>query len=195
MIPLTDLLTEIRACQRCDLPLGPRPVLRAHEDAQLLIIGQAPGTRVHETGIPWNDPSGERLRRWLAMAPEDFYDERHVAIMPMGFCYPGKGKSGDLPPPPICAKTWHQKLLAHLPNIRTTLLVGKYAQDAYLNWDGPVTRRSSLTERVRLWQHWAPRYWVMPHPSPRNQLWLKRNPWFEQETIPALQRHIHSRTS
>lgn len=184
-------MDEVRACARCDLPLGPRPVLRAHEDAELLIIGQAPGTRVHKTGIPWNDPSGDRLRHWLAMAPAEFYDERRVAIMPMAFCYPGKGKSGDLPPPPLCSETWHEKLLAHLPNIRTTLLVGKYAQDRYLDWRGPVDRRSSLTDRVRHWRHWAPRFWVMPHPSPRNQLWLKRNPWFEEEAVPALREHIH----
>ena len=191
MIPLIDLLADVRACVRCELPLGPNPVLRARETAELLIIGQAPGTRVHHSGIPWNDPSGDRLRGWLQMDREAFYDESRVAIIPMAFCYPGKGKSGDLPPPPVCSETWHEALMARLPNIRTTLLVGKYAQDRYLDWDGPVDTRSSLTERVRHWHHWAPRLWAMPHPSPRNTLWLKRNAWFEDEVIPALRQHIH----
>ncbi|MEE4659629.1 MAG: uracil-DNA glycosylase family protein [Halieaceae bacterium] len=192
MIPLTDLLAEVRACTRCELPLGPRPVLRAHEQAELLIIGQAPGTKVHHTGIPWNDPSGDRLREWLQMSREDFYDERRVAIIPMAFCYPGKGKSGDLPPPPVCAQTWHETLLQQLPNIRTTLLLGRYAQDHYLHRDAVIDARSSLTERVRNWQRWAPRFWPMPHPSPRNRLWLRRNPWFEAEVVPALRQHLHS---
>ena len=190
MIPLIDLLSQVRACKRCDLPLGPNPVLRAHEDAELLIIGQAPGTRVHNTGIPWNDPSGDRLRGWLQMEREEFYDERRVAIIPMAFCYPGKGVSGDLPPPPVCSETWHEELLARLPRVHTTLLVGKYAQDRYLDWDGSVGEKSTLTERVRHWRHWAPRFWPMPHPSPRNTLWLKRNQWFEEEVIPALRTHL-----
>lgn len=190
MIPLIDLLAQVRACRRCDLPLGPNPVLRAHEEAELLIVGQAPGTRVHNTGIPWNDPSGDRLRGWLQMDRETFYDERRVAIIPMAFCYPGKGKSGDLPPPPACSETWHAELLARLPNIRTTLLIGKYAQDYYLDWSGLVSKSSKVTDRVRHWKEWAPRYWVTPHPSPRNQLWLRRNPWFESEVIPALRRHL-----
>jgi uracil-DNA glycosylase len=165
-------------------------VLRAHEDAELLIIGQAPGTKVHNTGIPWNDPSGDRLRAWLEMDRDAFYDERRVAIIPMAFCYPGKGKSGDLPPPPLCSETWHAPLLERLPNIRTILLLGKYAQDRYLEFDASLDARSSLTERVRHWQNWAPRYWVMPHPSPRNRLWLRRNPWFEADVIPALRKHL-----
>ena len=192
MIPLTELLAEVRACRRCDLPLGPNPVLRAHEQAELLIVGQAPGTRVHATGIPWNDPSGDRLRGWLQMSREEFYDERRVAIIPMAFCYPGKGKSGDLPPPAVCSETWHAPLLERLPRVRTTLLLGKYAQDYYLTWKGALTPKSTLTERVRSWQAWAPERWVMPHPSPRNQLWLKRNPWFEAEVIPALREHLHA---
>ena len=192
MIPLIDLLAEVRACTRCDLPLCPNPVLRARQEAELLIIGQAPGTRVHHSGIPWNDPSGDRLRRWLQMDRDAFYDESRVAIVPMAFCYPGKGKSGDLPPPPRCAETWHEALMARLPNIRTTLLVGKYAQDRYLSWGGPINERSSLTERVSHWRRWAPRLWAMPHPSPRNQLWLKRNPWFEADVVPALREHLHA---
>ncbi|MEP5763304.1 MAG: uracil-DNA glycosylase family protein [Halieaceae bacterium] len=186
MIPLNDLLAQVRACERCELPLGPNPVLRVHGDARILIVGQAPGTRVHASGIPWDDPSGDRLRQWLNMDKESFYDERQVAIVPMAFCYPGKGKSGDLPPPPLCATTWHESLLAHLPRVRTTLLLGKYAQDYYL----PKSRRINLTERVRAWRDWAPTHWIMPHPSPRNQMWLKRNPWFEAEVVPALQNHI-----
>jgi len=186
MIPLIDLLAQVRACQRCELPLGPNPVVRAHQGARLLIIGQAPGTRVHESGIPWDDPSGDRLRMWLGMDKEQFYDEREVAIVPMAFCYPGKGKSGDLPPPPLCSKTWHEALLQHLTGVKTTLLLGKYAQDYYL----PDSRGSNLTERVRDWQRWAPDHWVMPHPSPRNQIWLKRNPWFEADVIPALRDHL-----
>lgn len=192
MIPLTDLLAEVRACRRCELPLGPRPVLRANEEAELLIVGQAPGTKVHATGIPWNDPSGDRLRDWLQMSHKTFYDERRVAIIPMAFCYPGKGKSGDLPPPPICSETWHAPLLQKLPRVRTTLLLGKYAQDYYLAGDEALQTHRTLTERVRHWQRWAPRFWVMPHPSPRNQLWLKRNPWFEAEVIPAFRRHLRA---
>src|SRR5690606_17340334 len=126
-IPLTDLLADIRRCNLCvDLPLGPRPVLRAAESARILIVGQAPGTRVHATGIPWNDPSGDKLREWMGVDRQTFYDERHIAIVPMGFCYPGKGRSGDLPPRKECAPHWHQPILAHLPHIQLTLLVGQY---------------------------------------------------------------------
>ena len=189
MIALKDLLQEVRACTLCELPLGPRPIVRADSRARLLIIGQAPGTRVHASGIPWDDPSGDRLRGWLQLEPEDFYDESRLAIVPMAFCYPGKGKSGDLPPPPLCAKTWHQSLMKHLPAIDTTLLVGKYAQDYYLG-----RSKETLTERVRRWREFAPRYWPMPHPSPRNQFWLRRNPWFENEVIPALREHLNTRT-
>jgi uracil-DNA glycosylase len=185
MIPLIDLLQQVRVCSLCDLPLGPNPVVRAQTGASLLIIGQAPGTKVHHSGIPWNDPSGDRLRMWLDMDKQAFYDESQVAIVPMAFCYPGKGKSGDLPPPPLCANTWHKPLLEQLPNIETTLLLGKYSQDYYL---GKSTE--SLTERVRRWQEFAPRFWPMPHPSPRNQIWLRRNAWFETEVIPALREHL-----
>ena len=187
MIPLKDLLAQVRACSLCELPLGPNPVLRADSRARLLIIGQAPGTKVHASGVPWDDPSGDRLRRWLAISRDDFYDESQLAIIPMAFCYPGKGKSGDLPPPPLCAETWHEALLNHLPAIDTTLLVGKYAQDYYLGRSA-----ETLTERVHRWREFAPQFWPMPHPSPRNQRWLRRNPWFEAEVVPALQRHLQN---
>lgn len=184
---LDTLLSEIRQCELCkaDIP-EPRPVLRANVTARLLIIGQAPGTRVHSSGIPWDDASGKRLRQWLQLSPEQFYDESKVAIVPMGFCYPGKGKSGDLPPRRECAATWHERLMALLPNIECTLLIGQYAQAHYLN-----DSFKTLSERVKHWQEWAPRQWVLPHPSPRNQLWLRNNPNFENETVPVMRQVIH----
>ena len=186
-LPLVDLLAEIRRCEHCadSLPLGPRPVVRAGADARLLIIGQAPGTRVHATGIPWNDPSGDRLRDWLQMDSDQFYDESRIAIVPMGFCYPGKGKSGDLPPSPACAPLWHERLLEQMPKVELVLLVGSYAQAQYLG-----RSRETLTARVRRWADFAPRYLPLPHPSPRNTLWLRRNPWFEVEVVPELQRRV-----
>jgi uracil-DNA glycosylase len=190
-IPLQDLLADIRACRLCEryLPLGPRPVLRAQSSAKLLIVGQAPGTKVHASGIPWNDPSGDRLRAWLGMNEEQFYDESKVAIVPMGFCYPGKGKSGDLPPRPECAEHWHAKVLNHLPDIELTLLVGTYAQQYYLS-DLKKKTYASLTERVQDWKTFTPRYLPLVHPSPRNRRWLKNNPWFEQDVVPYLRRRV-----
>lgn len=181
---IEPLLTDIKHCNHCAkmLPHEPRPVVLAHPNAKILIIGQAPGRKVHETGIPWNDPSGKRLRQWLNLTDEQFYDEQQVAIMPMGFCFPGTGKSGDLPPRPECAPLWHEKLLAELPNIQLTLLIGQYAQKHYLS-----NAEKTLTETVRQWQRWAPEKFPLPHPSPRNQMWLKRNDWFEADVIPALQ--------
>lgn len=189
MSQLEDLLQQIRACRICEehLALGPRPVLRASATAKLLIVGQAPGTKVHASGKPWDDQSGKRLRHWLGLEPEVFYDESKVAIVPMGFCYPGKGKSGDLPPRPECAAHWHQKLLTLLPNIELTLLVGKYAQDYFLGLDA----RPTLTETVANWREYLPNYMPMPHPSPRNQFWVKHNPWFEQEAVPVLRETVH----
>lgn len=186
-IPLRDLLREVRACRHCEasLPLGANPVVRAGRAARLLIVGQAPGTKVHATGIPWNDPSGDRLRQWLAMAPEQFYDETQIAIMPMGFCYPGRGKSGDLPPPPDCASLWHARLLDCMPQLELVLLVGSYAQNYYLG-----RSRETLTQRVQRWQDFGPRYLPLPHPSPRNTLWLRRNPWFEDGVVPALRERV-----
>lgn len=182
---LDGLLGEIRACRLCEahLPLGPRPVLRASTSARLLIVGQAPGTRVHSSGTPWNDASGIRLRHWLGLERDRFYDESGVAIMPMGFCYPGSGASGDLPPRPECAATWHARLLAHLNERRLTLLVGRYAQAWFLR----ERQHGTLTDTVRAYADYLPEFLPLPHPSPRNQLWLKVNPWFEGELVPILQ--------
>ncbi|MDN3608804.1 uracil-DNA glycosylase family protein [Vibrio ostreicida] len=186
---LENLLHQIHQCRLCEphLPLGANPVIQANSNAKLLIIGQAPGTRVHNTSIPWNDPSGERLRGWLQLSSDEFYDPEKIAIMPIGFCYPGKGKNGDLPPRKECAPLWHDKVLAELPNITMTLLVGQYAQNYYLA-DKPKT----LTETVFEWRRWAPRYLPLPHPSPRNTLWIKRNPWFEAQVVPFIREHVHS---
>ncbi|AXN32166.1 uracil-DNA glycosylase family protein [Vibrio coralliilyticus] len=186
---LEDLVQQIRQCRLCEpnLPLGANPIIQASKEAKLLIIGQAPGTRVHKTSIPWNDPSGDRLRQWLKLDKTAFYDATKIAIMPMGLCYPGKGKSGDLPPRKECAPQWHSKVLEQLPNIGMTLLIGQYAQNYYLQ-DKPKT----LTETVRAWQQWAPHYLPLPHPSPRNTLWLKRNPWFEAEVVPFIREYVHA---
>ena len=185
---LERLLPQVRACRLCEahLPLGPRPVVQMAHQASIMIIGQAPGTRVHETGIPWNDPSGDTLRRWLQLSREQFYDPSLIAIMPMGFCYPGRGKSGDLPPRPECAPAWHEQLLAALPHIQLTLLIGQYAQRYYLG-----NRYKTLTETVRHWRDFAPERLPLPHPSPRNRRWLSQNPWFEQEELPALSQRVH----
>ncbi|NOI30660.1 uracil-DNA glycosylase family protein [Vibrio coralliilyticus] len=186
---LEDLVQQIRQCRLCEpnLPLGANPIIQASKEAKLLIIGQAPGTRVHKTSIPWNDPSGDRLRQWLKLDKTAFYDATKIAIMPMGLCYPGKGKSGDLPPRKECAPQWHSKVLEQLPNIGMTLLIGQYAQNYYLQ-DKPKT----LTETVRAWQQWAPHYLPLPHPSPRNTMWLKRNPWFEAEVVPFIREYVHA---
>ncbi len=186
---LDELLAQVRACRHCEahLPLGPRPVVRASASARVLIIGQAPGTRVHESGIPWDDRSGERLRDWLAIESEVFYDETRVAILPMGFCYPGRDpRGGDNPPRPECAPLWHEPLRAGLPKVELTLLVGLYAQSYYL---GPG-RKGSLTETVRTWRDYAPDILPLPHPSWRNTAWLKKNPWFETELLPELRARI-----
>lgn len=182
-----QLLERIRACTLCaaQLPEGPRPVVQAHSSARILIAGQAPGRKVHATGIPFNDASGERLRDWLGLSREVFYDPRRVALLPMGFCYPGSGKSGDLPPRPECAATWRAPLLSHLKQVQLTLAVGHYAQAYHL----PVPQ-ASVTERVLAWrQHW-PHTVALPHPSPRNNGWLRRNPWFEEELLPALRARV-----
>lgn len=181
---LEQLLAEIRACRVCqnELPLGCNPVIQATSSAKILIIGQAPGLKVHQTSTPWNDPSGQRLRRWLQIDSDTFYNPHQVAIMPMGLCYPGKGKSGDLPPRKECAPLWHHQILPLLPQIKLTLLIGQYAQNYYL-YDKPKT----LTETVRQWQQWAPHFMPLPHPSPRNTLWLRKNPWFEETVLPVIQ--------
>jgi uracil-DNA glycosylase len=185
---LNQLLSRIRACRVCEesLPLGPNPVVRASVTARILIVGQAPGTKVHASGIPWDDQSGKRLRNWLGLSPEIFYDEAKIAIVPMGFCYPGKGSSGDLPPRPECAEHWHQALKKHMPEIRLTLLIGQYAQANYLG----DRRKSNLTQTVQAWLEYLPDFIALPHPSPRNIFWLKRNEWFEHEVVPELRRHV-----
>jgi uracil-DNA glycosylase len=186
---LDALLDEVRQCRVCaaDLPLGPRPVLRASPSARLLIIGQAPGTKVHESGVPWHDPSGDRLRDWMAMDRDVFYDEARVAIIPMGFCYPGRDKNGgDKPPRPECAPLWHARLLATLPALELTLLVGAYAQRHYLRQRAGRT----VTATVAAWRDCLPRYFPLPHPSWRTRAWARRNPWFEMEVVPELRRRV-----
>ncbi|WP_309043194.1 uracil-DNA glycosylase family protein [Marinobacter sediminicola] len=182
-----ELVQQVRACTLCAdfLPLGPRPVVQLSPESRILVVGQAPGTRVHETGVPFNDPSGDRLRQWMGITREDFYDDRKLAILPMGFCYPGTGKSGDLPPRPECAPAWRSALLERLPNIALTLVIGQYAHA----WHLPGAKKS-VTENVRNWRDFWPEKLPMPHPSPRNNLWLRRNPWYESEVIPELQERI-----
>lgn len=183
------LLARIRACRLCaaHLPLGPRPVLQASPDARLLIVSQAPGRKVHETGIPFNDPSGDRLRDWLGIDKPSFYDANRIAIVPMGFCFPGTGKNGDLPPRSECAPTWHRPLMPHLQQVRLTLAIGQYAQAGLL-----ANRRGcTLTDTVQAWrEHLERGVLPLPHPSPRNRLWLARNPWFEVELLPELKRRV-----
>jgi uracil-DNA glycosylase len=182
------LLTDIKNCTICEphLPLGANPVVRAHPNAKIVIMGQAPGTRVHETSIPWNDPSGVLLRQWLQMDDAEFYGSEEIAIIPMGFCYPGKGKSGDLPPRTECAPKWHNALYAMMPDVKLTLLIGQYSQKAYLG----KRFKKNLTETVRSYGDYAPDFFPLPHPSPRNRIWLKRNPWFDEDVIPALRQTI-----
>lgn len=186
-VPLLDLLEEIRTCQLCAPHLAhePRPVLQASTSARLLIVGQAPGAKVHASGIPWDDKSGEKLREWMGIAPDVFYDPSRVAIIPMGLCYPGKGTGGDLPPRAECATQWHERLLTALPDVRLTLLVGQYAQRYYLG-----KAFTSLTDTVAAWRDHLPGVFVLPHPSPRNQAWRMHHPWFEAEAVPELRRRV-----
>ena len=182
------LLKEVRGCTICasHLPHGVRPVVQFHPDARLLIAGQAPGRKVHASGIPFDDVSGERLRDWMGISREVFYDPEQIALLPMGFCYPGTGKSGDLPPRAECAPAWRAQLLERLEKLQLTLVIGQYAQAYHL--DAP--KKSSLTEIVRAWrEHW-PNVVPLPHPSPRNNLWLRRNPWFETELLPMLRQRV-----
>jgi uracil-DNA glycosylase len=186
---LTDTLESVaaaaRACTACaDLPLGPRPILRVSTTARLLIASQAPGTKVHASGTPWTDESGKRLRGWLGLTPEEFYDGAKVAILPMGLCYPGRyPQGGDLPPRPECEPLWRKRLLALMPQLELTLLVGSYAQVAALG-AGP------MTERVRGWREHLPRYFPLPHPSWRTGVWETRNPWFVTEVLPAVRAEV-----
>jgi uracil-DNA glycosylase len=189
---LIPLLNDIRQCKVCEphLPCAPRPVVQAGFQARLLIIGQAPGLKVQQSGIPWDDASGKRLREWLNMDEADFYDPNKVAIIPMGFCYPGKGKNGDLPPRKECAPKWHQPLLTELPNIQTTLLIGQYSQKHYLSGSEFLTKYPTLTARVRHTQAAPEGIICLPHPSPRNQIWLKKHPWFNQDILPYLHQRL-----
>jgi uracil-DNA glycosylase len=182
-----SLIASVRECTLCanELVAGVRPVLQVHPEARILIAGQAPGSKVHATGVPFDDPSGNRLRDWMGIDRDTFYDETRIAILPMGFCYPGKGKSGDLPPKPICAETWRDKLINALPNIHLTLVIGQYAQA----WHLPI-QHDTLTETVRDWANYDDDLMPLPHPSPRNNIWLKKNPWFESETLPVLKRRV-----
>jgi len=184
-----QLLGEIRSCRLCadHLPLGPRPVLRASPTARLLIAGQAPGTKVHETGVPFDDPSGDRLRDWLQVDRATFYDDSRIAIAPMGFCYPGRlPRGGDCPPRPECAQTWHPRLLPALASVELIVLAGSYAQAYHLGRQ----RKKTLTETVRAWREYGPRYLPLPHPSWRTNAWQKRNPWFDAEVLPELRRRV-----
>ena len=187
MVELDVLLTEIRACQICaeHLPLGPRPVLQVHRKAPILIAGQAPGRRVHASGIPFQDPSGVRLRAWMGVTEEVFFDPHRVAILPMGFCFPGSGRSGDKPPRPECAPAWREAVLEQLEGVRLTLVLGQYAQAYHLG--GP---KRSVTESVRSWREYWPDQLPLPHPSPRNQAWFKKNEWFEEEVLPLLRKRV-----
>lgn len=187
---LDSLLAAVRHCRVCEahLPLGPRPVLQAGPSARILVVGQAPGTRVHTSGIPWDDPSGARLRSWTGLSKDHFYDASRVAIIPMGFCYPGRGRGGDLPPRRECADLWLDQLLARLPSIELTLLIGLHAQRHFLG----RRRKASLTATVTAWRELAPDCFPLPHPSARNTPWFQRNPWFEQDLLPALKQRVAS---
>jgi uracil-DNA glycosylase len=186
---LKNLLKEVNDCRLCEehLPLGPIPVVQAGSQARILIAGQAPGRKVHETGIPFNDPSGVRLRDWMGIDKSIFYDDSKIALLPMGFCYPGTGKSGDLPPRPECADAWREKLLSNLPEIELTLLVGQYGQKYHLG----NSRKDNLTKTVKSWkEYWKVGLLPLPHPSPRNNMWLRKNAWFEKDILPALKSRV-----
>jgi uracil-DNA glycosylase len=189
MTELPVLLRDVRSCTLCaaSLPHGPRPVLQAAAGARILVAGQAPGRKVHASGVPFDDASGERLRDWMGVDRDTFYDAERIAILPMGFCYPGTGRSGDLPPRPECAARWRQPLLDALPGIALTIVLGAHALAWHRRGAAPA---GSLTDAVRDWRRDAPRLWLLPHPSPRNNGWLKHNPWFAAEVLPALRHHV-----
>lgn len=187
MTILTTLIEEVRACTICApyLAHGVRPIIQIDAKAKILIAGQAPGRKVHESGIPFDDASGDRLREWMGVSKDTFYSAKEIAILPMGFCYPGTGKSGDLAPRPECAIAWREKLLKQLPQLQLSLVIGQYAQSYHF-----AKNKRSLTETVRSWQDYWPSIVPLPHPSPRNNVWLKRNPWFEEEVLPSLRERI-----
>ena len=188
-----NLIARVHQCTLCrdDLPLPPRPILQYHRDARILIAGQAPGRVTHDAGIPFDDASGNRLRDWMGLTRDAFYDESLIAVVPMAFCFPGRGTSGDLPPLPRCAETWRQDILDSLHDLRLTIVLGKHA----LNWHLPGTGRAPLSQVVGNWQAHAPHLFVLPHPSPRNNPWLAKNPWFEKELLPALRTAVESACS
>ncbi len=185
---MKSLLKDIRNCTICEahLPLGPRPVVQASKFAKILIVGQAPGIRVHETGIPFNDPSGDRLREWMGIDRDRFYDDTKIALVPMGFCYPGSAERGDLPPRKECAEAWRKELLSHLKHVELTLVIGQYS----IAWHLGRARKKTLTETVKAWRDYAPDKMVLPHPSPRNNIWLKKNPWFDRDVLPKLKERV-----
>jgi len=183
-ISLRQLTTEAAACRLCASELEPRPVFRVGKTSRLLIVGQAPGRRVHESGIPWNDPSGDVLREWLKMDRDTFYDASRIAIVPMGLCYPGTVDGGDLPPPPRCAQLWQPRFRSALPHVSLILLVGSYAQKFHLG-------TTNVSETVRRFEDYLPLYFPLPHPSWRNKAWIVRNPWFAKDVIPALRRRVN----
>ena len=185
---LDQLLNEVRLCAVCAarLPLGPRPIVQVGPKARVLIVGQAPGSKVHGSGVPWRDDSGDRLRGWMGIDKQTFYDAKRLAIIPMGFCYPGAGTGGDLPPRPECAPLWHERLLSLLPERRLTLLVGAHAQAYYLSGRG----KTNLTDTVRDFSRHMPRFFPLPHPSWRSTIWMRKNPWFQSEALPALREAI-----
>lgn len=184
-----SLLDQVRNCSICvDLPLGPRPILQFDPQAKILIAGQAPGRITHQKGVPFDDPSGNRLREWMGVDQRTFYDPTLVAIMPMGFCFPGTGRGGDLPPRMECALAWRRKLLSYLPKLELTLVVGQYA----IEWHFPAEARRNVTDCVRRWPNTWPQIVPLPHPSPRNNRWLKANPWFEENLLPCLRERIQT---
>ncbi len=187
---MNNLITSIKQCNRCEslLPMAPNPIFSISPKSKILIIGQAPGLAVEQSGIPWQDKSGDTLRRWLGVTKEQFYNSDNIALMPMGFCYPGRGKSGDLPPMKECAPQWHPSILEVLENIQLTLLIGKYAQDYYLGKNA----KSTLTETVQSYSDYLPNYFVLPHPSPRNNIWMAKNRWFEQQVLPILKQNCNA---
>lgn len=187
MLPLLEEIEQCRVCEKM-LPAGCRPIVAFSPAARLMIIGQAPGSKVHASGIPWDDASGQRLREWLGLEKAQFYDPTLVGIVPMGFCYPGRGKSGDLPPRPECAPLWHDRIWAHCSEVKLTLLIGQYAQKHYLG----AQRQRNLTETVRNFQEYLPTHFPLPHPSPRNAIWLRKNPWFGEQLLPHLKKAVRS---